>query len=89
MRVGEFCKSAENLQNPRLGAPEGRWAPFNALFQLNCGARAPFSVVAFGFDSLWGSGCPFGTLFRSFWGFLTLPEPLVRVSKLFEFLKYR
>ncbi|WVZ00077.1 hypothetical protein V8G54_026146 [Vigna mungo] len=35
----------------------------------------------------WSSGRPFWTFFRSFWGCLTLPDPLVRVSKLFELLK--
>ncbi|WVZ19700.1 hypothetical protein V8G54_007022 [Vigna mungo] len=31
------------------------------------GVGVPFSAVAFIFDSLWGSGCPFWTFFRSFW----------------------
>ncbi|WVY96782.1 hypothetical protein V8G54_028933 [Vigna mungo] len=41
-----------------------------------CWGWAPFSAVVFAFDSLWGSGCPFWTFFRSFLGFFTLSEPL-------------
>ncbi|WVZ10105.1 hypothetical protein V8G54_014635 [Vigna mungo] len=69
------AKSAENLQNPHLGAPEGRWAPFNALFHW--GPGAPFSAVVFVFDISGVLDIRFGRSLGRSGGFLTLSELLV------------